>query len=109
MRNITDTIRDDKTAYELRRGTPFPGLSIPLGALSRYMPDAKKAGGDSVHEKLRKFDPRTRRGIFMGYHVPPGCKWGGDYRVLDYDVCAKAESMSEVKPFRVKEVFAEDK
>ena len=29
--------------------------------------------------------------------------------MLDYDVCTKAESLNEVKPFRVKEVYAEEK
>ncbi len=43
----------------------------------------------------------------MGYHVPPGGKWNGDYRVLDIEACAKAESSNDVKPFRVKAAFPE--
>ena len=71
------------------------------------MPEPKRKEGESSGSKLRKFDPRTKKGIFMGYHVPPGGRWKGDYRVLDFEICEKAESSNDVTPFRVKEIFPE--
>ena len=49
---------------------------------------------------------KTSRGVFIGYHVPAGGLWSGDYPVadlapfrLDCDV-----HMSKVKVHRIKEV-----
>ena len=71
------------------------------------MPESKRKEGGASGSKLRKFDPRTKKGIFMGYHVPPGGRWKGDFRVLDLEVCEKAESFNDVRFFRVKEIFPE--
>ena len=73
------------------------------------MPEGKRKEGDASGSKLRKFDPRTKKGIFMGYHIPPGGLWKGDYRVLDFEACTKAESTNDVRPFRVREVFPEER
>ena len=45
----------------------------------------------------------------MGYHIPPGGLWKGDYRVLDLEACTKAESTHDVRLFRVREVFPEER
>ena len=98
---------NNKTAYELRHGVPFHGHKIPFGAMIRYMPEAKRKERESSGSKLKKFDARTNKGIFMGYHTPPGGRWKGDYRVLDLEASARAESTNHVKPFRVREFFPE--
>ncbi len=36
-------------------------------------------------EKLRTYEARLRKGIFLGYRQDPGGRWSGDYLVLDYD------------------------
>ena len=56
------------------------------------MPESKRKEGEASGSKLKKIDPMTKKGIFMGYHIPPRGKWKGDYRVLDLEACAKAEA-----------------
>ena len=69
-RNITDTVTQhpsshvaNKTAYELRHGVAFHGHKIPFGASIRYMPESKRKEGEASGSKLRKFDPRAKKGI----------------------------------------------
>ena len=78
----------------------FHGMLIPFGALISYRPPPGKEGVE-----LLKFEPRIRKGIFMGYHFHSGGRWSGDYVVLDCERYAMAESPRQCHPFRVKEVI----
>jgi hypothetical protein len=78
LRNGHDENRHSKSAYENRHGAPFQGMLIPFGAVITYRPPPGKEGLD-----LLKFEPRIRKGIFMGYHFHSGGRWSGDYIVLD--------------------------
>ena len=54
---------------------------------------------------VKKFDPRTRVGQFMGYHLHAGGKWSQDYLVIDVETYQNASSWREVSIRRVREVF----
>ena len=56
----------------------FPGKAIPFGCLVYFVPAPTKDQRD-------KTAPRMRPGIFMGYRLPPGGLWTGDYLVVDLD------------------------
>ena len=75
---IHDESRHFKSCYENRHGALFQGMLVPVGALLSYRPPSGKEGVEFL-----KFEPRIRKGIFMGYHFHSGGRWSGDYIVLD--------------------------
>ena len=87
----------DPSPWWLLHGSDFPGWVLPFGALIHYRPPAQ------VQKALPKFAPRTIPGIFMGWHVEPGCKFRGDYYVLPisaFRVAGKREYVAH----RIKEL-----
>ncbi len=63
---------EGESPYNTRYGKGhFKGLKVPFGALVEYMPQPDV--------KLDAFESKTRKGIFVGYHVLP---WGGNGRVI---------------------------
>ena len=53
---------------------------------------------------IQKFGPKTRRGIFAGYHMHNGGKWSGDYLVVDADAFTSTPSSKSAYVHRVKEI-----
>ena len=51
------------SAYEQRRGEPFPGQILPFGCGIQYRVASKKHKNESD-----AFGGPTRHGLFMGYH-----------------------------------------
>jgi hypothetical protein len=100
LRNVSDPNRSNKTAYENRFGVPFHGALIPFGCLVSYRPPPEKESTSQL-----KFEPRTRYGLFAGYHFHSGGHWPGDYLIIDAHAYASAESSRLCRPFRVKEVL----
>mgnify|MGYP003320934909 CR=1 FL=1 len=43
-------------------------------------------------DMMQKFGPKTRPGIFAGYHSFNGGKWSGDYLVVDAEALASCPS-----------------
>ena len=74
-------------------------MVIPYGALVQYKPN-----NPDVADSLHKFAPRTRPGIFAGYHLHHGGKWSGDYLIYDLERLSQATDYHQVHIVRVKEV-----
>ena len=68
-----------------------------------YLPTAKREKSD-----VKKFEPRTREGIFAGYYLPSGGKWHGDYLVFDAQVCRNDALVGPVYAHRTREVVMPD-
>ena len=74
--NILGRSGDIKSPYELRhKGGPSTGFRIPFGVAIHFRPNKVLA------KKLPKFGPNRVPGIFVGWHVPPGGLWKGEYLV----------------------------
>ena len=58
----------------------FPGLQIPFGALVTYHPYTKKQ-----RQAKMAFAPKSREGIFMGWHLNSKGQFKGDYEVVPID------------------------
>ena len=103
LRNSYDLLSDDKTAYERRWNTPFPGPFIPFGAEITYLP-ITQADKRRVHQ----FGDKTISGIFLGYDQQEGGGWSGDLLVLDWEQIENALHFSDIhiKRFRAAEVHA---
>ena len=52
---------------------------IPFGALVDYLPTPRPG------EKKEAFEPKTNRGLLVGYFVWPGDMWSGNYLVADFE------------------------
>ena len=91
-RSFHDLIRNtNKTPHQLRFGTEFNGTNIPFGALVAHLPTSTK---DS---KARgKFDPRTRRGIFVGYKIHTGGVQSRVYEVFDVQAFEESSEKARV-------------
>lgn len=59
-------------------GAHFPGKVIPFRSFVYFMFSPTRDTRD-------KAEPSLRPGIFMGYRMPPGGQWDGDYLVCDID------------------------
>ena len=69
-----------------RHGVPFPGKSIPFGALVHFHPAPDKPVGG-------KFGPKGVPGIFMGHVLQPGGVWKGDHYVVALDDIRQQEDV----------------
>ena len=96
----TARVRGDLTPHELRHGTPFRGHRLPFGCAVEYKPHAIA----EVNQQL-KFEPKTRPGVFMGYHIHAGGKWSGDYLVVDADAYQQRPDRANVKVHRTREII----
>ena len=93
-------MKDGDSAYNRRTGQGhFPGKRIPFGSLIDFQPPKP------VLDKLPKFGKTTMPGIFLGYHVPSGGRWGGDYIVAPLHDFSKENKSNTVRVFRIKEVY----
>ena len=63
--------------HELRHGSEFTGLLLPFGSEAGYLPPGY------VRKAAHKFAPKSRKGLFLGWHMLLGGKWSGDYIVAD--------------------------
>ena len=80
----------EDSPYFKRHNKVFGGLRIPFGSIIDYYPsDVRKQRKRLVDNKMQKlspvFAPVLLPGIFLGYHLLPGGKWGdskhGDYKI----------------------------
>ena len=81
---------------ERRHGHEFLGLLLPFGARVQYRPPTP------VLKSQHKFAPKTRAGVFLGWHMLLGGVWSGDYWVGDLEDFE--EGKQHVRVFQVKEV-----
>ena len=65
--------------HEQRFGHEFLGLLLPLGAKVSFRPPTP------VLKAQHKLAPRTRAGVFLGWHMLTGGRWSGDYLVGDLE------------------------
>ena len=73
---ICDRSNGEMSPFEKRNGEVFDGWRLPFGSLVHYRPPRP------VMQGLPKFAPRSVPGIFVGWHLEPGCLWKGDYLVI---------------------------
>ena len=104
LRNVHDKVKDGKTPYELRHGLSFEGKVLPFGCEVAYKPSSAREVS-----LLQKFGPKTRCGIFAGYHMHNGGKWSGDYLVVDADAFTSTPSSRNAYVHRVKEITHDGK
>ena len=95
MRNVVPRkgVSINQTPWMLRHGEPFKGRLIPFGARIRFLmpeiPQSSKPSEITGKEKARtehtpKMGEKALCGVFLGYHMDPGCKWNsGDYYVAE--------------------------
>ena len=64
-----------------------------------------------VRTQMLKFEPRAVAGISLGYHMQPGGRWRGEYKVATLDSLTKRESGGSVRAsiFTVREVVFDPK
>ena len=67
----------DLTPWQVTFGEEFPGKLVPFGAAVTFHPNERQ--GATYH----KFDPRGVTGVFAGYEIVSGNRWGGHYYVWD--------------------------
>ena len=87
--------------YWLRHGEDFGGWRLPLGSLVHYRPPRPVLKG------LHKMAPRSIPGVFVGWHVEPGCTWGGDYLVIPL-AAFKSPGRKMYNSHRIKELVSFD-
>ena len=64
---------------------------IMFGQLVDYLPTPSP----KETKRSKDFVNRTRTGLFVGYHIQPGCLWSGDYLVVDWE---KLQSSPDATP-----------
>ena len=99
LRNSHDKVRDGRTPYELRHGQPFGGKTLQFGCGINYKPSST-----TEVWLIQKFGPKTRPGIFIGYHMHNGGLWSGDYLVVDAEAFTSTPSSRTAYVHRVKEI-----
>ena len=62
---------------ELRHGSEFVGLLLPFACEVGYLPSTH------IRKAAHKFAPKSRKGIFLGWHMLLGGKWSGDYIIAE--------------------------
>ena len=98
---ITASTDGSPSPWWVVHGHEFPGRVLPFGALVHYRPPRP------VLKNLPKFAPRTIPGIFMGWHIEPGCRFRGDYYVLPL-AAFKVPNKRVYEAHRVKEMVSFD-
>ena len=91
----------DPSPYWLKYGNEFPGWKLPFGSLVHYRPPKP------VLKKMHKMAPRTIPGVFIGWHLDPGCEWRGDYLIVPVAVFRDA-GRKMYNAHRVKELVSYD-
>ena len=74
--SITDRADGLPSPWWIVHGSDFAGWILPFGSLVFYRPPTP------ILKELHKFLPRSIPGVFMGWHVEPGCGFRGDYYIL---------------------------
>ena len=74
-------VANGTSAYAQRHGDHGTAYQVPLGLLVDYMPTASP----KEMQRQKDWEPRTRTGLFVGYHLQPGGVWSGDYYVVDFE------------------------
>ena len=97
LRNFFDVV-NGKTIHEIRFGHKFKGFLLPFGCKVSYKPSGPD---DDTH----KFGPRTKTGIFCGYHIHNGGKWSGDYLVWEAEKMLQATEYHQLHLVRTKEII----
>ena len=92
---VTDQCNGLPSPWWLKHGKSFDGWVLPFGSLVHYRPPRP------ILKSLPKFAPRTIPGIFLGWHLEPGCGFRGDYLVVALDAfktpCRKSYHAHRVK------------
>ena len=83
--------------WNVRHGADFDGWRLPFGCLVHYRPPKP------ILKSLKKFDPRTVPGIFVGWHLEPGYSFRGDYLVLPLTMF-QVTGRKKYKAHRIKEL-----
>ena len=73
------------------------------GAYKDELRILRSASTDDIRKTARKFAPKSKKGVFLGWHMLLGGKWSGDYLVADLaDFEAGAPN---VRVYKVKELI----
>jgi len=101
LKNASDLLADEKTAYSRRFGQEFRGPLIPFGAEVTYKPITAK---DKA--RCHEFGEKKLSALFVGYDQQRGGGWSDDLWVADMEQIGSAELHSEIHPkrFRAEEV-----
>ena len=67
-RHFDDEGNPERTAWFQKTGWDFNGLEIPLGAAIDYLPPKSR--------HVEKMNKTTIEGVFLGWKINPGAKWG---------------------------------
>ena len=98
---ISEQGSGDPSPYWLKFGEDFGGWRLPFGSLVHYRPPKP------VLKSLPKFSPTSIPGIFVGWHLEPGCRWRGDYLVISLGQF-KVPGRRNFSIHRIKEVVSFD-
>ena len=75
-------IEDGESVYNRRHQQGHcKAKQVPYGALVDYLPTPSPA----ETKRAKSFEPKTRDGLLVGFHVQPGGLWSGDYLVADWE------------------------
>ena len=74
----SDAAHLDQTSHEVHFGESFKGKLVPFGSRIFW-----KCLNPDLIKEAAKFEEPTRDGIFLGNRVHSGCRWSGDYLVMD--------------------------
>ena len=98
---VSRQLNGDPSPYEKLHGEEFAGWRLPFGSLVHYRPPRP------VMKSLPKFAPRTVPGVFVGWHLDPGCSWRGDYLVIPLTSFQQSGRKS-YQAHRIKELISFD-
>ena len=76
MNNNIKAPKGAETAYFRRFQENFPGKPLIPGQGVYFRPG-------KTNQKVAKAHGRLRYGVFLGYRLRPGCKWRGEYRIIE--------------------------
>ena len=96
---ICEQPNGDASPYFLKHSKDFEGWKLPFGCLVHFRPPRP------IAQELPKFAPRAVPGIFLGWHVEPGCNFRGDYLVIPI-ATFQAPDQKSYHAYRVKELVS---